>query len=174
MINTHTHPHKTQGFKLRDLTGELEPSATYVDTSTTCMIVVGGTFSFCKFQFRFAPHLDGNSAKMLNINIKPPSTSTGCYAYETFLLLRYSVQFRRFPVIPINQNTNCRPARCKLKWDDFHQSSVFSKVIIFSIKTLLGVIVQRVHHSLVTQTHTLVCRCTLINSCTHTPNFVSF
>lgn len=38
----------------------------------------------------------------------------------------------------VNKDTKGRPSRCKLKWDDFHQSSILSKVIIFSINTLLG------------------------------------
>lgn len=81
---------------------------------------------------------------------------------DFFMKASGTVEFYRFPILPINKDTNCKPSRYKLKWDNFHQSSVFSKVIIFSINTLLGVILHWVHHSLGTHTHLDA------HTCTHT------
>ena len=97
---------------------------------------------------RSSTHYCFTATKMFKLH-KPQSKSrwVSWCLHERPLLLKFSVQFYRFPILPINKDANSRPARCKLKWDDFHQSSVLSEVIIFSINTLLGVILQWVHHS---------------------------
>lgn len=44
---------------------------------------------------------------------------------DFFMKASGTVEFYRFPILPINKDTNCKPSRYKLKWDNFHQSSVF-------------------------------------------------